>query len=802
MFKTDLTFDIEFRIKRVIHRRNDGKYRIKAETVKQVGYKPKKEFPAEFTGMGFFPVLNVGSVFSCKGHFFEDTNYGYLVMLEGPKTMIIPDTEQELISAINRNVSGVGKETARKLYQTLGASLIPKICENPEILNEVPGLKPKQIAAIRDWCSHNYIFDRLLQVFRERRIPAFYAEGVYKAFGIESVNKILKDPYIMYFIGNGDSVPFKIIDRMAYDLYGKNSLWYWQSMPRMVCAISAAMDQYMENDGGTCLPWNKMAAYTADFLKHTVFSLMNDKQGGVVDMTFPPELFQSNIEVLERHDKVHVTECDGEKIIYQTDVWKKESESAWMVRKMILKTPNPLVDPELAQKFLSDRNLSEGQMNAVEMVLRNQFCIITGGPGTGKTYVLKSILDVIRKFSPKTTFALMSPTAKAASRMREVTGEDASTMHSIMHLRPGYDGDVTALIDADIVFVDEASMIDTDLFWQLLRHVSEKTRIVLIGDFGQLPSVNYGDVLHQLLISPLIPQVILDHIFRQQGSDTFGIVENAARIRSHDKSKIRKIGANEEKGFAFIDLTGKQPSSKKRRKNPETEAPATEEKTVAMEKKVADTIVQKVKELLSSGISLDDIMVLTPVHETGCGTISLNNYLQDAINPVSKSAIAFRKQFRNYEVEFHVGDRVIHTKNDKKLGVKNGDIGYVKDVYEWNDMVYMKVEYPGLEDLVTYSPKNCEEVSLAYAITVHKSQGSEASYVLMPFVNSATHVQMLTNKLIYTALTRAKKEFIGVGDLDQMKAGCLNLRENQRFSLLSEMISGKVQEVLDKENAG
>ncbi len=318
-------------------------------------------------------------------------------------------------------------------------------------------------------------------------------------------------------------------------------------------------------------------------------------------------------------------------------------------------------------------------------------------------------------------------------------------------------------------------MIDTDLFWQLLRHVSEKTRIVLIGDFGQLPSVNYGDVLHQLLISPLIPQVILDHIFRQQGSDTFGIVENAARIRSHDKSKIRKIGANEEKGFAFIDLTGKQPSSKKRRKNPETEAPATEEKTVAMEKKVADTIVQKVKELLSSGISLDDIMVLTPVHETGCGTISLNNYLQDAINPVSKSAIAFRKQFRNYEVEFHVGDRVIHTKNDKKLGVKNGDIGYVKDVYEWNDMVYMKVEYPGLEDLVTYSPKNCEEVSLAYAITVHKSQGREWDTVILSvqdgedcvrdvplrFTSSSTATGM---KVINTAVSRAKKRLVIVCD--------------------------------------
>lgn len=472
-----------------------------------------------------------------------------------------------------------------------------------------------------------------------------------------------------------------------------------------------------------------------------------------------------------------------------------------MVRKMVLKTPDPLIDPAIAQSFLADRNLSEGQMNAIEMVLRNQFCIITGGPGTGKTYVLKSILDVIREFSPKTTFALMSPTAKAASRMREVTGEDASTMHSIMHLRPGYDGDVTALIDADIVFVDEASMIDTDLFWQLLRHVSEKTRIVLIGDFGQLPSVNYGDVLHQLLISPLIPQVILDHIFRQQGSDTAGIVDNAARIRSHDKNKIRKIGADEEKGFSFIDLTGKQTPSKKRKKKLESEGVA-EEKSVAMEKKTADTIVQKVKELLSSGVSLDDIMVLTPVHETGCGTIALNNSLQDAINPVSKKAIAFRKQFRNYEVEFHVGDRVIHTRNDKKLGVKNGDIGYVKDVYEWNNTVYMKVKYPGLEDLVTYSPKNCEEISLAYAITVHKSQGSEAAYVLMPFINSATHVQMLTNKLIYTALTRAKKEFIGVGDLDQMKTGCMNLRENCRVSLLSDMISGKVQEVLDKENAG
>jgi exodeoxyribonuclease V alpha subunit len=429
-------------------------------------------------------------------------------------------------------------------------------------------------------------------------------------------------------------------------------------------------------------------------------------------------LISKKIIVIEQHISIPDMYC-----IYDTKSYEMEK---YVVEKLIClrqiaSDEDPAIEEIIDECEKNSYKLDKLQREAVKNAIFNKLSIISGGPGTGKTLVTKIIVEVYKKLYPSSKIQLCAPTGKASRRMSDVIGMPACTIHKKL----GYGSGSLLPITDDLLIVDECSMMDIDLFYKMLSAVDEKTQIVLVGDYNQLPSVGPGLILRDLIDSKKVPSTMLKSVFRQSNGSE--IINASVAVL---EKRIDYINKEYGKDFVFVEQKTKQ------------------EAYINLE--------GCIKHLLSKGVTPERIQILTPQNEGVIGTTGLNNMMRDICNPPDKRG----KGLLVKNTMFFVGDRIIETENDADLGIFNGSIGVITAIADDG----LVADFDGR--LVPLTIKDMQTVKLGYAITVHKSQGSEFDYVFMPLFNE--HEFTLNKNLLYTAITRAKKMFLLLGQNDTL----------------------------------
>lgn len=700
--------------------------------------------------IGYFLSAYEGDVFEGSVRYYESRKGGRFYT-DSFCTLITPSTIDSLIQLSSSQIRGVKEKTMRPIVEYFGVDMINILSENPDRIKEVKGLSSKKRESIVSWCKERRNFDTLLLRLQSYGVSAGDAVKIYEKYGgTDALYQIEKNTYSLVLY---DCLSFLKVDKIVYHKGEKKK----NSEERLKAALWAIFKQ-TESNGNMGLLRSQIVKMVNDYVdRNGMFEKYNFN---IVEIDIAlNELLKEKLIV----DYIYKIKESEYHLYYRKTAYTIEYETANLIKEKLcedneMKYSSSDIDRFIDKKFPT---ISDKQREAVHTCLSNRLSILTGGPGCGKTFTINVILSFLESIGEEPL--LMAPTGKAAVRMKEMTHRKAVTIHNALRLMP-HDSYLTPpklILSEEWVIIDEASMIDASLLYQLMRHVSQQTHIIFSGDVNQLPSVGYGEILDQLLHNTNIPSTMLDKIFRQ--SEGSYIVEYAHAIKDRTEESVRSIDLKtERKDFVFIE---------------------------ASKENVSELIKNTVKRLVQGNhVSYEDIMVLTPMHKSRCGTIELNNLLQQTLNPKGE---VFRETMY---FDLKVGDRVMETVNslltDNKTRVYNGEVGVVTDAFkspsEKNKKMISvaKVLIDGNED--PYRIEEIENLILSYAITIHKSQGSEADFVIMPFIKDQSLI--LTNKLIYTALTRAKKKFIGIGEADSFYKGCLKA-DHRRVSLLSYMIN-------------
>lgn len=772
IYQTDIDFTLTYIVKKIIRRAvSDGRYLINVKVVDFTGYPKKTGFPTELSAFGFFGTISVNDTFKSTASFIADPRYGYRFSLKGTPERVFPSSEKEVAKYLSSHINGLGLKTATDIAKEVGPSAITKIPEHPDCLDGIPGLKGKKKANVIAWCQDNLYCEQVLLYMHEHSVPLDIARSMYDRFGKLAITKLNENPYSIYESGN---IPFKYAEQIASNL-GRP----WNDQNRLQGAIRAAIDNRIDSHGDTCVLGDQIMKISEHYLmnsKHYDPAICCLKPGQI----FSAEKYKDAINTLTDAGElipytVNENGCD-ETYYYRKQTLQAEKTCANKIHKMLTEQPVIQATKHQIDRYLNKihKDLAPEQMAGVIMAATNKFSVLTGGPGTGKTYTMKALIDTLKYFKKNIKIVQAAPTAKAASKMREATGLDADTLHAVFHMTPiDFGKENKFILDADFLIVDESSMIGIDLFSEVLSHIGERTCVLMVGDPAQLPSISCGTVLQSLCECGTVPVTELSVIHRQSEQST--IVYNAHLIRTGNPKKIDQIkicnpqtGAN--KDFVFLSTNN--------------------------EDQISNKIVNIVKILTQKKhVPIAQILVLTPVHATTCGTDILNSLLQDQLNPLSPDEPKYTAT--NLKI-FHRGDRVMNTRNFKintsenelPRKVKNGDVGYVIDVI---DETSVEVKFDDEEDTVVFNKNHIDYLELAYAMTIHKSQGSEADCVIMPFSSNPIHRNMLNRPIIYTAITRSRSHFYGVGSFDAFISGCkCKNDDDKRLSLFSRFLRKNV----------
>ncbi len=563
----------------------------------------------------------------------------------------------------------------------------------------------------------------------------------HKKFGAATVGLIKKNPYILMDV---DSIGFKTADEIA-KRFGVAP----DSTGRIGGAIKYSLKEATQNNGHCFV--------TIEDLTKSTLKVLNEKEGLVGE-----EQVKSVLGILAQNDLVI-----DEGVVYFPFLYLAEVALADRVKFLAGKkgTRVPDIDRYIkGYEIFNKIKLADEQKQAVTGILGNDIFIITGGPGVGKTTSVKTIIDIYKRLNPEAEVLLASPTGKASRRLSEVTGMEASTIHRLLGFVPGQttpEFNRNNPLPCDLLVVDEGSMLGLRLAKLLFDAVGETTKVLLVGDADQLPSVDPGNVLRDML-SADVPCVRLETIFRQAS-------ESQIVVGAHIINKGKPFYPDHSKGdFFFIE-----------KEEPE---------------QITNMIVKSVERLLKTGYGMDDIQVMSPIKQGPVGAIELNKRLQQLINPPREG----QKEIIKGSTTFRVGDKVICKKNNYDKGIFNGETGVVirlsKEEDEINGLV---IRFTDRE--VVYLRNELQEIDLAYCITTHKSQGSEFKVALMPLTTA--HYIMLMRTLLYTGLTRAKERIVLVGTKKAMNIAVRNNSQAKRNTKLAGRISGDISLVFDKEVA-
>ena len=679
------------------------------------------------TGHGTKPL--VGDRLEIKGHWVQHKRYGRQFAADG-WSRIIPESVDGIERFLGSGaVKGLGPALAHRVVAAFGKDTMKILERDPQRLLEVEGIGPKKLAVITESFYEEKQVNDIAYDLEQHGVAGRYAGRLLQKYGDDVHYVLTEEPYRM--IAEIDGIGFKTADQMAL-AYGMDR----QDPQRLSAGLTYVL-QTMTQNGHVCIP-------DAELVRRAAFILQADALG-------LHDILKEAIEV----GQLCTADFQGTVYVYTPEAYEEENYIARRIQDMAAMKPLPMKTH--VQLFL-DRwqdschfELADKQREAVEKSLESGMTVITGGPGTGKTTVVQTIIRLAEQEGLR--ILLCAPTGRAAKRLAETTQRKAKTIHRLL-IPDGRQGRIqvfeyneTKLLPADLVIVDEVSMLDMEMMYHLLSALKPQCRCILVGDADQLPSVGAGAVLHDIIASGQVPVVRLDTIFRQQEGGR--IVTNAHLINSG-----RLPVVNEDSEFRFVEI--------------EDEAQGAEKISALYN-----------SELLETGDKFA-VQVLSPMYKNPCGVDNLNQLIQGRFNPLAEG----KGELKGKNVIFRVGDKVMQKHNDYEKGVFNGDIGEIFAIQK--DMVY--VRYP--EQDVKYEGQEVDEITLAYAITVHKSQGSEYHTVIMVLVNS--HAIMLQRNLFYTAVTRAKRKVILVGSKRAVQTAVQNQRTSRRFTLLIPRLQGEL----------
>lgn len=691
----------------------------------------------ELTIVGYLPFVNEGDNLKVTGNMVTHPDYGEQLKVEiFEKTM--PKTKEALEKYLaNGNFKGIGPATAKKIVNTFGEDTINVIKMEPQKLTQIKGISKEKALEIAEQFIANWEIWQIVGFLDQFGIGPQSAETVYKKLGENALEKIGENPYILIDVAS--KVNFEKVDSIALKL-GIDP----DNYTRIRSAIKYGLERIGLNGHSTVL-YENLLKFVQDLLRIDA----NNIEEAIISMKAKEEI------IIEERE-------DGTEWVYAKPFYEAEKNIA--ERLISLKNSENIKYISTLKKDLEkiekDINieLSDKQREAIESVNDNNVCIITGGPGTGKTTIIKAIIELYKKHGMKPV--LCAPTGRAAKRMTETTGEEAKTLHRLLELagisddNENFNTDLLVTpIDGDIIIVDEASMLDMFLMNYLLKAIYKGTKLVLVGDINQLPSVGPGSVLKDIIESEKIHTITLNQIFRQAAKSK--IIVNAHRVNEGQNfisGNVKQTIIDDENIDLLDDFFFIQENN---------------------QEKIQQTIISLCKGRLQNYGNYDffnNIQVITPTKKGKLGTKELNILLQNELNPEEED-----KKERNFgEVVFREQDRVMQTKNNYNIlwekenerefkkelgnGIFNGELGRIDKINKEDKTIRVKFDDG---KIATYESTDLDQLEHAYAITVHKSQGSEFDVVILVAAQSAP--MLLTRNLIYTAMTRAKKLIIIIG---------------------------------------
>lgn len=706
-----------------------------------------KGFSDLVTVVGLMPETHVGAVLSLDGAWKVDPKYGKQFTAEKfeetlPATVF--GIEKYLGSGL---IKGIGPKFAKKIVQQFGRDTLDVIEENPDALIEVAGIGQQRVNRIKESWAEQKEIKNIMLFLQSHDVSTSHATKIYKTYGNQSIEVVQENPYRL--ADDIWGIGFRTADIIAGKMgYGE------ERFARLRSGIMYALNQLAEE--GHCYGTREQVLNAAgELLKvdETLLVMTLDEMMHQRDVIV--EKAEVHLQDMEQNGTAVLNTPESEEIqieeaIYLQPFFFSEMGTAKRLtailqgmRRFRVRTEGII---DRVQKK-TGMHYDEIQQQAILEAIQNKVLVLTGGPGTGKTTTTIGIISAYREAGAK--IVLAAPTGRAAKRLSETTGMEAKTIHRLLEVKPpnGYQRNEENPLEGDVLIVDECSMIDIMLMYNLLKAVPDDMTLILVGDVDQLPSVGAGNVLSDIIASGCIPVVKLERIFRQaQGSR---IIMNAHRI---NKGQAIDMRGGREADFFF----------------------AAQETPEA----AADLIVKYVTENLPRYYRADpirDIQVLTPMQRGVVGAVNLNQRLQDALN---KTRIFLRRG----GTEYRLHDKVMQIRNDYNKEVYNGDIGFISSVNM--EERELNVNFEGRE--VTYDATELDELVLAYACTIHKSQGSEYPIVVMPFM--MTHYIMLQRNLLYTGVTRAKKILVLVGEKKAVSYAIRNNKAVTRNTRLKERI--------------
>lgn len=692
-----------------------------------------KETQKMISILGYMPSPGLGETLRINGAWQQHPRYGQQFRFETFE-VLLPSKLDEIRAYLQSGIiSGIGPVMVARILDHFKDQTIDVIENRPDELTNVKGIGIKTATHIaKEWQTH-HAARSLMRFLQQNEIKSAYAGKLMRLYGNQAEEILREDPFRV--AADLPSAGFYIADKIVQN----------QSIPvdpdqRAQACLRYLIDQSESNghvfdyqNNLLTQAW-KIFQIDEDTGDNAIFKLSEDEQivvDTIGDTEKGPAVYPA---------KLHLAE---------TTIAKR--------LKTILQIPGnfPNISSEAVTEAVLKRlaiKLSETQLNVLQDAITNKVSIITGGPGTGKTTLIQSITAVLESFGLR--ILLAAPTGRAARRISEVTRRPAATLHKLLgcSLEDGYfEKDQDDPLDAEVIIVDEASMIDTTLFYHLLKAIPLTSMLILVGDVFQLPSVGPGNVLSDLIQSGGIPTFELTEIFRQTRQSA--IVLNAHRIRKGKMPEIHQTFEEISSDFYFIE-----------QKRPE---------------EVINTIVKLCTEKIPNRFGLnaiEEIQVLTPMHKGIVGTLNLNRILQQHLNPQ-------RQEIKVLEGRFGVGDKVMHLRNNYHKEVFNGDIGTIVDLDASSKE--LMVDYDGRK--VPYDHLELDELTLAYAISIHKSQGSEYPAIIVPLLTQ--HYILLQRNLLYTAVTRGKQLVILIGTTKALRIALTNDKPRNRQSGLAERLS-------------
>ena len=718
------------------------------------------------TIVGMLPGVHVGELLSVEGEWEKDPKYGRQLHITS-FTQRLPASKEGITRYLGSGlIKGVGPKKAQRIVEHFGEQTLAIIEQQPERLSEVKGISAKDREQIeKSWAEQSEIKE--LHLFLQSHdVSMNLATRIYKQFGQESIKVVRENPYKLAQDIHG--IGFRTADEIAVKLGLPRD-----SIPRIATGLKYVLAQAANDDGHCYLPENELVYRASELLQapSELLSIALEQLRGERDVFVEPPLpvqidgdRRATDDQEPLNDWSETEEATPQQRIYFGPFWHAENGSARILRTL-LRSQSKL--PSVSQQYwdavfnylAENRNmlLTEKQRTAVQMAYISKVSILTGGPGTGKSTSIRALLMVLRK--RKIEVALAAPTGRAAKRLTEATGAvgfQAKTLHRLLEYAPHdntYQRNEENPLPYKFVIVDEVSMVDILLFYHLLKALPPDAHLLLVGDADQLPSVGPGNVLRDLLRSGAIPSVVLTELFRQAQQSQ--IVVNAHRINAGQMPSLKRDAGGD---FFFI----------------------AEEDPIRAQHLVLDFVQRRIPTHYHLN-PMTDIQVLSPMYKGPLGVTNLNEELQARLNPGALVSLEWGGRV------LRLGDKVMQVRNDYDKGVFNGDVGWIRSIDKENSTVKVEFFEEAGPLLVSYNFHELDELVLAYAVTVHKSQGSEYPAIVLTLVNQ--HYMLLQRNLFYTAITRAKRLCVIVGQLRALEAAVRNNRVALRNTGLAERLS-------------